>query len=46
MREDLCCLTCKIQLWVSDETMFEHQKNQSIIKHENKAKTTGSSSPP
>lgn len=26
MQEGLCFLTCKIQLWVSNETMFAHQK--------------------
>jgi len=26
MQEGRCFLTCKIQLWVSDETMFAHQK--------------------
>lgn len=26
MQEGLCFLTCKIQLCISDETMFAHQK--------------------
>lgn len=26
MQEGLCFLTCKIQLWVSDDIVFEHQK--------------------
>lgn len=26
MQEGLCFLTCKIQLWISDETMFAHEK--------------------
>lgn len=41
MQEGLCFLMCKIQLWVSDETMFAQQKI-SPSSNTQRAKTTSS----
>ena len=46
MQEGLCFLTCKIQLWVSDETLSAQQKDQSILKHVRRTNTSSFLSTP